>query len=1828
MNSKISKRVCGGCGVCETCVLPEHRLKMVSDHFGTSQYLAEEVMISRQLDRQFGSARNKRKMPEKDQILFDARFLKPTGQETTNYMQSLRGAKLMKGRYLYMFPLYPINEEFQMERDRIDDFNLLLTLLKELVEVGYFVYKQRYKKVLFRKYFLRFLRGEVVNPFQNELIRLLTEKELLVVKKLTFRVFPTMAMDIGCVVPQSRIFAAAVAGAAICVGVAPYLTDIPTALSMGLVAGGSACLTGLLAYNYWPHSKNVLGDVFTWLNKQMRTITKSVMKLMLQAQLAALAQFVVLLVTGYVLASLVFRKGLLWGPARSYVLAQEGQDIGAEPLEQQNKGSKVAIFGGFVALFIAALCGLKSSAVSAAYKEAKLYITDLESLFDPDNFKKFINAMVRCAGFTPPFEVEDDLLDEINDWKEDVTRLLNSRVYQERVASDPELIKELDALHTRYERYLPKMRSLKGTDAASYVVLGNKLGHALQTIRIGGAHVRKRPQPVVVLFSGRTRQGKSALTNLVAKTIWELQYPKLPFVAHKAIYDKTFGEEFWSQYANHSTTRVDEYLQSTSTDINTKLTTPLMTAMTSAPCPLQTPFGDKGLVYFTSHGLVLCTNNTSHQNTGLQDASALLARYDIWVDVKKLKDLTQREIDELDLDKLNSCYELTESMDQRYTRKFPDKQHIDLYDLCDYITKIYAKRKDPSTQLETRISELSVVSALKNKTHPRKPVSGLVKKWKAEDKAAEKKALDDKEFAVNCKWVVTDDFPHKVEDCRKSDCKDSRCYKDLPKHSYPGKGKEVDEDYYDAESMSSEESDFIPSRVEVVNPSATDWETYATVEVTGLKGQWYRIKKYPGLGFGLYMGCHRSDCVCKKIVEVSAKKPFVPVTKCSVMKLAEIKKYFVVKTKNGNHYCKFEPKHQSVAVHCDEQFWYVEQVDHHAMKNKTYRRFKNMGNVNLFTFTGKPDGWTRKSNAPCTRFYGTEEYEEYTELTKEAGVSTLRKILNWVYDSKALRWIGVIGAVAAGIGMLLSTYGADHKDMASQSKVYEGKAEPKVTNGNNPIISKRSVPKDVKDKNLTPHSGSYLSQEGGRLTSNTRVISVYFMSGSVENQVNQFIVMVTQNVGFICKHLVDRPNITRITIGTLDGVVNLTFLPDQYKLHLFHRDETAVLELKGNFVISGCRDITSMLPDLPTTTKVNRVVRYGMKIIQGYGKVTIEEAASQKLISHDSWNTINGEQSKMWFVAGAVFEIGTSVAGDCGIPYLGFNGDQHNFRWIHTGLAGTRHAVATAISKQHLAGVGVKDYQYCEPQCLVITPYEGMIPPGLQPVGNIQKYFPTKQKTAYQVSPVHLISDPELMDVIPVTTHLPFTRFAKSPCEGSSFFQSCRFQHQYYPALNTSLMNFMETEIEYIMKGFSAAQTYVKFNIVQAVFGHKNLKSMDMTTSVGPTIQILFPTRTKRTDWIDLDNKTIDPWLVAEVFRLLDQFANGKFELPLVRVMEKDEALPLSKVAKRLYYAWDLAWQIVQRMVFGDVLSHNTEYFVEGVDSVGINPHGADWTALAMKLEKHPLKIDTDFSKMDVTTKFYFFYLLFLWLNGRFRYKKGTRDYNILFGLCMTCGQPLLVFFNHLVVACGLNVSGWFLTCFVNGFFGTLTCAVTAIVMLALKFGMKNVDHSEHITTVTFGDDMIRSCSELVEPVLEPHAFAAQLYALFGMIITGTVKSEAGVWQTDLQKCSFISRGFVRRGMFYFAPLKFESLHKMLHWIRYSKTESQEDVLQSICNSLVIELVVHGKKVYCEYKARYKKRFELCGAKWPTKSYAQLYAKYLAAYTQGDLPVLIAGIHI
>lgn len=1797
--------------------------------YQSPQFDWEERMVEMMLEREFGS---KTDFLASDVLAsFDVRFLKPLGTETANYLESIKYAKLRKGRYLYQFPLYPINEDFKIERGKVSFINLLLTVMHEIVDLGFFVYKRRYGKKKFLACFKQFLGGQIYNPFKNRLIRGMTPLEHCAVKKYIFHVFPTLALDLGFVVPQMNFSSAistvtgCIATAAVCVGVMADPVNLSTLAAQGLIVTGTVALCGLAVAHFWPQANNAIGDVFAWIRKQMRSITKTVTKIVIAAGLKELVQFIVLLVTGYVLASFVFRKGLMWKPARAYILSESGQDIGPEVVVPQN-GSKVAIFGGFVALFIAALCGMKAGAVSKAYKEAKLYITDLESLFDPDNFKKFINAMVRCAGFSPCFDVEDDLLEEINDWKEDAQRLLTSRTYVDRFTKDPKLIQELDALHTRYERYLPKMRSLKGTEASSYIIMGNKLATELRKCRTGGAHIHKRPRPVSVCFAGTTRQGKSTLTNLFAKTIWELRGEKEEFEPYRAVYDKTFGEQYWSKYGNQAVTRIDEYLQSTDAKTNGELLVPLLTAMSTSPCPLNTPFEDKGEVFFTSHGLVLCTNNTTHVHSGIQDNAALFARYDLFVKVRKIKHLTKEEIKALDLATLNKCYELEEIDDPRYRKHFPLKKKIDLYDFVRCVSTAYQGYQDPDEQLEVRIGKLSVLDSANIN------LNGNVRMKKK--KGLSKKKLKRLPQTPNCKFSW--------EGLREQDCKKSTCeYSDyfyqeeewsdesdnqLVDGRSPSNSTSSDKGKSVSSSSSSEEiQDHVGKcvRVEVPIPQP-DFLDLNLVEVATMKGKWYRIRKYPGIGYGIYMGCHQSDCVCQTMYEESTKQPYVPVSKCSVMKLNMIKQFFIVKSKGGNHYTKFEPKRHSVLVHADEQFWYIEQVDHHMFKSKVYRRLKNKQEANIFEYVGKPDGWTRKSNCPVTKFFGIEEYEEFSEHTKVAGISTIRKILNWCYDSKAIRWIGIIGAVAAGISILLSTYGADHKDLEAQSKAYEGKAEPKVFHGNNPVIDVLNK-KALKDKPQSVQSGSYINQEGTRLTANLRMITVYF--GSVESAVNQMIVMVNQHVGFICRHLVDREDITRITIGTLDGSVCLTFLPGQYKIHLFNRDETAVFELLGNHVVSNCRDIRGMIPALPTTTKVRQVVRYALKIVKGQGVVQIEEAASQKLLSHESWTTTDITK-KLWYVAGAVFDIGTSVAGDCGNPYLGFNGDQYNFRWIHTGLVGTRHAVVTAISRQHLADITERDHRFLVKQCLEIHPYEGEIPAGLHPVGNITKFFPTKQRTAFDVSPVHIISDPELMDVIPVTTHIPFTRFAQSPCIGSSFIQSCRFQYQHYPPLSSGLMSFMESEIELIMKGFCSAKRYVKFNIVQAVFGHKGLKSMDMTTSVGPTIQMLFPTRIKRTDWIDIDQKTIDPWLVTEVFRLLEQFANGDFEFPLVRVMEKDEALPFSKTTKRLYYAWDLAWQIIQRMVFGDVLAHNSEYFIEGADAVGINPHGADWTALATKLNKHPKKMDTDFSKMDVTFKLYFYYLLFLYLNNRFRYKKGSRDYNILFGMCMTCGQPLLVFLNHIAVAFGLNVSGWFLTCFVNGFCGFLVCAITSIVLFGQKFGLLKVDHTEHIEAVTFGDDMIRSCSAMAEPVLDPHIFAAQLYELFGMIITGTVKSEAGTWHSDLESCTFISRGFLKRGGLYFAPLKFESMHKMLHWIQRSKTCSQEEVLQSICNSLVIELVVHGRKVYREYKERYRTRFELCGAHWPQKSYAQLYAKYLAAYTQGTLPVLISGIHI
>lgn len=348
---------------------------------------------------------------------------------------------------------------------------------------------------------------------------------------------------------------------------------------------------------------------------------------------------------------------------------------------------------------------------------------------------------------------------------------------------------------------------------------------------------------------------------------------------------------------------------------------------------------------------------------------------------------------------------------------------------------------------------------------------------------------------------------------------------------------------------------------------------------------------------------------------------------------------------------------------------------------------------------------------------------------------------------------------------------------------------------------------------------------------------------------------------------------------------------------------------------------------------------------------------------------------------------------------------------------------------------------------------------------------------------------------------------------------------------------------------FPNGYVYKSLTFEEAVFGTKEVESMEVNTSSGfPYVQNR--DRTKKSDWINLEEKTFDPELKVKVHDLYSKWERRIYTNQVVVDNLKCELRDLEKIKKpRLFTAGSMVEMIVIKMVLGDFLAYVKRHIHQGSCSIGINAHSYDWTLLGDKLFKYGRErvIGGDISGLDVSTQRYSAYLMFCCFKYYFGFD-GVDSLlgNLVMGCCYNVSTTVHVCGSMAYFCEHRNSSGNFIT----GIFNTIT---TWCDMWGAFEHLKPLDceyrFQEALSGGFYGDDNLGS----VHP--EVHFFNNQT-------IQKTFKELYNKEYTDPKKGTlmdkflsvpdqiFLSRQFVRRRGVYDAPLEEDCIMGMLHYVR------------------------------------------------------------------------------
>jgi hypothetical protein len=334
-------------------------------------------------------------------------------------------------------------------------------------------------------------------------------------------------------------------------------------------------------------------------------------------------------------------------------------------------------------------------------------------------------------------------------------------------------------------------------------------------------------------------------------------------------------------------------------------------------------------------------------------------------------------------------------------------------------------------------------------------------------------------------------------------------------------------------------------------------------------------------------------------------------------------------------------------------------------------------------------------------------------------------------------------------------------------------------------------------------------------------------------------------------------------------------------------------------------------------------------------------------------------------------------------------------------------------------------------------------------------------------------------------------------------------------------------------------------------------------------------------DLVDFDKKVYHPDLKIRVNEYIAQAKEGPVH-PIVNVFTKDELLPIEKIQANLprnIYGHDLAYNLVLKMFFGDLVNHMTRHQSQTSCAVGMDPHTDAWRAFYQKTHVHPNIVATDLSKQEASTSPVFVERFHEWVCFNTLIEDDVHA-TILYNL--TCGLDsyYLIVDDVIYVTLRGHSSGHFLTTLFNSF------QVWAGYKLVFMDLAPDLTFEKEVSLGTGGDDSIGTVSNAAADRFNMITISKGFMDKFGMKCTGSNKAGELVpfYQTSDPEHIFLSRRFLGHGDRIAAPLKKEAIKNLVMWTAKVPGMNQEQVDKLRFDIALKEASVHGRPYYKEVR--------------------------------------------
>lgn len=362
-----------------------------------------------------------------------------------------------------------------------------------------------------------------------------------------------------------------------------------------------------------------------------------------------------------------------------------------------------------------------------------------------------------------------------------------------------------------------------------------------------------------------------------------------------------------------------------------------------------------------------------------------------------------------------------------------------------------------------------------------------------------------------------------------------------------------------------------------------------------------------------------------------------------------------------------------------------------------------------------------------------------------------------------------------------------------------------------------------------------------------------------------------------------------------------------------------------------------------------------------------------------------------------------------------------------------------------------------------------------------------------------------------------------------------------------------------------------------------NLNPIDRTTGSGYELQLLKP-GVGKTPYLGKNNeKIVNPDLIKRLDEQVDMMKKNITPTYIFSDTLKDERVSQekAKIGKtRLFTACPLDFLILFRCYFGPYLDFITVNRVKNGIAVGVNVYGPEWEQIRVLLSMFCNEcFDGDYkfwdsSLMRSVLKLIGDYIIASLSTG------NKVDDQIRYILWTVICNAIHISGNMLYLWPSGMPSGCPITSILNSLYNVF---INRLVFYRLRpKEERSLSFENNVSMICYGDDNVLNVTPDVRSWFNPSAMRKEFQKL-GMDYTSADKKSDPFFK-PVEEAQFLKRGFKYHPDLKCtaAPLDFESIQDMVHWIN-APTNQNDIPERSVIATALEEAALHGEAKYVEF---------------------------------------------